>query len=273
MQFTTDHALLALEILWRTAPVAVCCMIRACSNENDSVVVKYGFYFGKWRDEPHRLVTHMGVHANNAHLLSNVASYVAAICAFRPLPRKCTRQRFLRRLSFVACEAAVAYFVMVGGGIFGGLPALHVELAHQGRCVSQQNNINMRWLETLLARIFQHRVDRSPVIGASAAVASLIGFNVGRLAPSELACGSVFKAVALMAPAVPEVFGLVVEDARFVESWRFIDCLMGRRMNGGQEECQAASHAAHLGGFLFGLVVGSAWQICCWALRRVLQSQ
>ena len=202
-----------------------------------AILQDYGFNFSTWKERKWTLITHLLVHASDEHLAANLFSYAAASMEFG----WCTgyNNLFVELQGLDACQALKqmlgSTLVLVLGAILGGLPAEYFVLRKRRNAFARKYSMGLPLAEKTATRVHKAlNQDATVMCGASAGIAAITGFNA-------VYYGRYLSAILHMAP---EIIKLLVTET-------------GARPEGSMR----VSHAAHLGGFAVGCVLGAIWRI------------
>ena len=186
------------------------------------------------REMPTRLLTHMWVHRNDGHVLTNVISLTFAMAEFGPansgienLTRGSAADGLFRAIAATA--------VMTIGSIVGGIPATIFDASRQSEKLKQKHGFGVPLIETVIGKVADLQKGWTIMCGASAGITALSGFNASYYG-KYVSGGICMVQVVLAAVGDP--------TAQEPSLFSFGSARVG--------------HAAHVGGFVCGLVLGLA---------------
>lgn len=197
------------------------------------VISSFGFQLLSWRERPVVLVTHMYVHANVAHLAANVMSFVGASMEFGGVG---VRDNIFNQNTNSALRRLLgSVIVMTTGGVVGGLTGHYIHCQQKMYQAQGSYGMGIGIVERFVGTVHKATADRVFVCGASAGISALCGFNAAYY-------GRWVSGIMSLLPAVAALFD-EGERSSFLP--------------GGDS---ATGHAAHVGGFVVGAILGFIWK-------------
>lgn len=200
-----------------------------------TLISTWGFRRKGWEANPLTVFTHLFVHASASHLAANIVSYAAVSLEFGDARHHDMRRTLLGDSVQEACAKTVgSSLVLIIGGMVGGLAGHFLHVKRQEERAKGAYGFGFTFLENIVGSVHQAASNRVYVCGASAGIAAIGGFN------AVYYC----RYLSGLFTLVPVLAVLFRDEAQ--------GTLFGSEGNVG--------HAAHLGGFACGCVLGLLWK-------------
>ena len=210
-------------------------------------VEKFGFRFLGWRQAPNRIFTHMFTHATEQHLASNVVSYVALVMGAHFMHQRRGMKPY-RALEGIR-RRLLLFGVMLIGGSVGGLGLTWILEAHVFGASTATSVSSSGVLSFMAGKVFEFvhekRTEMTYVCGASAAICALAGWDCA-------VEGNTASHAAMLLPSAAALFNEHFSH-RSSQSSGWVGIL---KEAFSTHEGLRVGHAAHIGGFVVGALVG-----------------